>query len=122
MKLFLDESVPKIIKDHLTLLDLDLVNVDQLNLSGRDDETVLKHALKLKRVFVTVDLRFVNKIVLLKKRNFGIILLRYTGKVPNELIKMTEEFFKRHLKRDLKNTLVVIDKEKFRIRKLEIET
>ena len=89
----------------------------EFGLSGSDDETVFEKAQRQGRIFVTVDLRFVTRLVLSKSNYYGVILLRYKGKIPQELLEVLSKFIKSYEKKDLKNTLVVIDREKFRIRR-----
>jgi len=118
VKLFLDESVPKIIKEILLNVEVPVVDVFELGLSGSDDEVVLAEAQKRRRTFVTVDLKFVTRIFLSKGKHYGVILLRYKGKVPEELLRVLTEFLKKYQEKELKNTLIVIDREKFRIRRI----
>lgn len=118
MKLFLDESVPKIVREVLFDTQASVVDVSELGLSGVEDETVFGEAQKRGMVFVTVDLRFVTRIFLSKKEHCGVILLRYKGKVPEELLNVLKTFIRRYKRKTLENTLVVLDKEKFRVRKL----
>lgn len=61
MKLFLDESVPKLIKDSLFKARVAIVDVLGLGLSGYDDEAVFEEAQRQERTFVTVNLKFVTK-------------------------------------------------------------
>lgn len=118
VKLFLDESVPKIVKEAFLRPGVSLVDVSELGLSGADDETVFNISQKQGRIFVTVDLKFVTRIFLSKNRHCGVILLKYKGRISKELLAVLTEFVRKYYKKDLKNTLIVIDREKFRVRKI----
>lgn len=118
MKLFLDESVPSIIKELFIHSRVSTVDVVQLGLSGSSDEVVFERAQKQGKAFVTVDMRFVNRIFLSKEFHCGVVLLRYKGKVSKEILVVLKEFIARYKKKKLENTLVVVDREKFRVRKV----
>lgn len=118
VKLFLDESVPLVIKKFLVQEKVDLVDVYKLGLSGSDDGIVFAQAQKEGRVFVTVDLKFVTKIFLSRENHSGVILLRYKGQLAAELLKVFKELLKKYSKKSLKNVIIVLDKEKFRIRRM----
>lgn len=121
MKLLSDECVPKLVNDFLRSLQIDLKTAQEQDLIQTPDSVVISEALKLKRIILTNDLDFTKLANIPKTTRYGLILIRYKGRITEDLLKVLKAFVKKYKNKNLENTIVVIDSRKFRIRKIPIK-
>ena len=60
MRLFIDECVWRVTRDYIKQLGHDIVGVEQRDLSGADNKTVIAQAAAENRVFLARDKHFCN--------------------------------------------------------------
>ncbi|RMG72661.1 MAG: hypothetical protein D6710_04425 [Nitrospirae bacterium] len=80
-----------------------------------EDEELLSLSNREKRIILTNDKDFGELIFYQQKATSGIILIRIKGQVVHEKLKMLKELLKNH-KEDIKGNLILISKNKIRIR------
>ena len=115
MKLFLDENVPKIIIDHFRSLHIDLKTVYELQLTQTPDQEIVKKSNTLRRTLVTRDLGLIRITSYKDATRFGLILIRYSGNVPQRLLNVLSEFVRRWKNKTLKDTLVIVSQDKYEV-------
>lgn len=115
MRLLFDENVPKIVVDHFRNLKIDLKTVVELSLSQAPDQEIVKKANKLRRTIVTCDLGLIKITSYSDATKFGLIQIRYQNRVTAQLLAVVSSFVKDFTKKSLKDTLVVIDEEKYNV-------
>lgn len=115
MRLLFDENVPKIVVDHFRSLKIDLKTVFELSLTQTPDQEIVGRANKLRRTLVTCDLGLIKITSYPDATKFGFILIRYRNRVTSELLVVISSFVKDFAKKSLKDTLVIIDEEKYNI-------
>lgn len=118
MKLISDENVPDIVNNYFKNNKIDVVTPKDLGLISAPDEYYIIQAQKLQRTILTGDLGFTKLTNILETSKYGLILLRYKGKIPEFLFKVIDLFITEHKAKSLKGKIVVIDQHKFRIREI----
>lgn len=116
-----DECVPELVNRFLETNLIKVLRVSDLKLSSEPDEIIFKEAQLLKLPLLTIDIKFISQIYQQKSTTNGLILLRYKGKINENLLAIIRLFLDNHDLSKLKNTLVVIDDKKFRINKRNLK-
>ena len=112
-----DECVPEVVNKFLEKNNLKVYRVADLELTSQPDEIVFEKASQLKLPIITLDIRFVGQIYREKSYLNGLILLRYKGKVTNNLLLSIKKFLEEIALDQIQNSIVVIDEVKYRISK-----
>lgn len=115
MKLFFDENVPKIIIDHFRSLHIDLKTVYELQLTQTPDQEIVKKSNTLRRTLVTRDLGLIRITSYKDATGFGLILIRYSGNVPQSLLNVLSGFVSHWRNKTLKDTLVIVSQDKYEV-------
>ena len=119
MRLFADESTPHNLVQHLRNSGIEVITVKEKGLSGAEDEKVLKFAVDNKLTLLTADLDFGNILLYPPATHLGVIVVRYYPKVTPQLLKVISLFIENYKGQNLEKTLVIIDKNKYRVRRFE---
>lgn len=112
-----DECVPEVINKFLENNNITVYRPAELQLTSQPDEIVFEKANQLKLPIITLDIRFVGQIYREKSYLNGLILLRYKGKVTNNLLLSIKKFLSEITLNQIQNRIVVIDEAKYRISK-----
>ncbi|OGE08909.1 hypothetical protein A3A60_00970 [Candidatus Curtissbacteria bacterium RIFCSPLOWO2_01_FULL_42_26] len=112
-----DECVPEIVNKFLENNNITVYRPAGLELTSQPDEIVFEKANQLKLPIITLDIRFVGQIYREKSYINGLILLRYKGKVTNNLLLSIKKFLEETALDQIQNCIVVIDEVKYRISK-----
>lgn len=114
-KLVSDECIPELINRFIEKHSINVISVADLNLISQPDEVIFKKAKSLKSPIITLDVKFVGQIYEKLPSQYGCILLRYKGqRVSETLLKSIEQFITNEDLTKLKDTVVVIDEQKYR--------
>jgi len=117
MKFPIDADLPKSLKKTFEKHGLSAIDVRDVLGPAKDDE-VFDYANKNKLVLVTRDLGFGEMYTV--KGGYGLILVRLPYHFTAEKInKVFNTFLKDVKAEELKNAIVVIERERYRIRKLK---
>lgn len=113
MRLLFDENVPKLIVDHFRSLRISLKTIYELNLTHYPDAEVVKKSNSLRRTLVTRDLGLIKITSYPDATKFGLILIRHNGPVTYSLFQTITDFVKYVGNKSIKDTLTVINENKY---------
>ena len=116
LQLLADECVYKATIDFLLNLGYDVVTVQELGLASADDDTIIDKAVDLDRVLLTRDMDFSNILLYPPARYLGIVVLKMSPATTHAVHSVLKQALKQT--HDLKGALVVVDKNKFRVRRM----
>ena len=117
MQLFADESTPYNLIQHFINSGIEVITVKEKGFSGAEDEKVLKFAVDNKLILLTADLDFGNILLYPPAKHLGVIVIRYSPKVTIQLLKVIDDFVGSYKNEELEKSLVIIDKNKYRVRR-----
>ena len=112
-----DECVYKATTDFLLGLGYSVVTAQELGLSGADDDAVIDKAVALGCTLLTRDMDFGNILIYPPARYLGIVVLKMSPATMHAVHKVLEQALAQT--HDLTGALLVVDRNKFRIRRLE---
>lgn len=98
-------------------LGFSVVTAKEVKLNGKADFEILKWAIKKQRILVTEDVDFGNILLYPLKLHHGIILLRFRHRLEGEIHTILSNLLKKLKPKDFKQTLVIVDADKYRLRK-----
>ncbi len=117
MKLFIDECVYRIALDALRSWGHDTMTVQEAGLSGETDERIFTFAINEGRVLVTSDSDFSNIRYYRPSDHAGIIFLKVRSNIIPQVHKILQTVLKELTQGDFSQTLVIVDRNKYRIRR-----
>lgn len=117
VKFLADECVGLPTINLLRNLGFPVVTAKELNLGSKDDIEILKYAIKKKIILITEDLDFGNIILYPPKLHHGIILLRFRHRLEDNIHSVLSSLLKELKPKDFKKALIIVDSDKYRIRK-----
>lgn len=112
-----DECVPEIVNKFLESCRVKLLRVADLELTAKPDEIIFKKANQLKLPVITLDIRFAGQVYRQQSYSNGLILLRYKGRITDNLLLSIKKFLNEIKLGQIQNCIVVIDEAKYRISK-----
>jgi predicted nuclease of predicted toxin-antitoxin system len=116
LQLLADECVYKATVDFLLTLGYDVVTVQELGLAGANDDAIIGRAVALGRVLLTRDMDFSNVLLYPPAQYLGIMVLKMTPATTYAVHQVLKQALAQT--RDLADALLVVDRNKFRIRRL----
>ena len=116
MKLFTDECVYQITVEALRSWGHNVVTTQEQNLAGEVDDVQLQEAIKQGRILITNDLDFSNIRRYPLANHCGIIVLKIRPRILNEVHAVLRTLLDRSSQEGLHQSLVIIDRNKYRIR------
>jgi predicted nuclease of predicted toxin-antitoxin system len=117
LHLLADECVYKATTDFLLSLGYDVITVQELGLCGADDDTVIDKAVTLGRALLTQDMDFSNILLYPPAYHLGIVVLKTSPTTIRAVHRVLQQALA--LTQDLTGALLVVDRNKFRIRRRE---
>jgi len=117
-KFLTDENIPSAIIDFLQGKDFDVKDVRGIGKSGASDEEVMELARNEERVLISFDKHFADIINYPLHSHFGIIRIRIHPPLIQSVIDSFERFLKQFDIGSIKGTLVILEKNGFRIRRV----
>jgi predicted nuclease of predicted toxin-antitoxin system len=115
LRLLADECVYKTTTDFLLDLGYDVITVQSLGLDSIDDDVVIEQAVVLNRVFLTRDADFSDILLYPPAQYLGIVVLKIKPATTSAVHQVLQRALAQV--RDLKGALLVVDRNKFRIRR-----
>jgi predicted nuclease of predicted toxin-antitoxin system len=115
LRLLADECVYKTTTDFLLDLGYDVITVQSIGLSSADDDGVIEQAVALNRTLLTRDTDFSNILLYPPAQYLGIVVLKMKPATTNAVHQVLQRALAQV--HDLKGALVVVDRNKFRIRR-----
>ena len=117
MKFLTDESIFSATVSVLRQYGHDVKDIRELGFSGIDNGEVIEVAKKESRILFTVDKHFGNILKFPVGSNPGVVLLRIKPLTIEKVHPILEDFLKIVKEKEIRNSLVVIDNIKIRIRR-----
>jgi predicted nuclease of predicted toxin-antitoxin system len=96
-------------------LGYDVITVQSIGLSGADDDAVIGQAVALGRVLLTRDIDFSSILLYPPAQYLGIVVLKMTPATTNAVHQVLQRALAQV--HDPKGTLLIVDRNKFRIRR-----
>jgi predicted nuclease of predicted toxin-antitoxin system len=118
MRLLVDQDIYKITIDLLREWGHNLLTAKDLRLQRVQDEDLLKRAQAENRLLLTRDKGFGGFVFLNKELSTGVILLRMTPMVTEEVHRELHRLFEEHSEDELRNVFCVVEPHRHRIRRL----
>lgn len=112
-----DEDLPRAIDSALANAGFEVKDVRDFGLRGKNDEEVMRFAMKCKAVLFSGDWGFANILEYPPKKHHGIVILHFPNECSTKLI--TEETIKAISKmntREYRGNLIIVEPGKVRIR------
>jgi predicted nuclease of predicted toxin-antitoxin system len=116
LQLLADECVYRVTVDFLLTLGYDVVTTQELGLAGANDDAIIDRAVALGRALLTRDMDFSNILLYPPAQYLGIMVLKMTPATVDAVHKVLKQALTQTS--DLTGALLVVDKNKFRIRRL----
>ena len=98
-------------------LEYEVSTVWDINLRGATNGTLLKQAISKGRIFITEDQDFLNIILYPPHLHRGVIVLKTSPKVANEVRAILKQLLSELKPSEFGKTLVVVDHKSFRLRR-----
>ncbi len=95
----------------------DVKDIKEMCLYGESDENIISLAQRENRILVTLDQDFGNIIVYPPEKYPGIIVLKVHPSSISQTTYLLKKVITRVTEKEIKQALVVMDKNKFRIRR-----
>lgn len=110
--------MPRSSSEILRILKYNFIDAKQAGLSGKDDLSIIKFAIKTNRILITLDRDFSNILRYKPGTNPGVIILRpsYPG-TSTKLCKLLYRFLKNLKNLKVSRCLVIVSPTKIRIRR-----
>ena len=116
MRLKIDENIGLSVKDFLNDLGHDCHSVFDEGIEGGPDKTLAEICRTEHRHLLTLDLDFADIIEYPPNLYHGFIVLRLGSQFPNRIISRLEEVLSELNSLQLKGHLIIVDKDKIRMR------
>lgn len=118
MKLLLDQNLSPTTAEFLRDIGLEAYDIREKGLAGASDEHIYTHAVRGSLVLVTFDIAFSRRYI--SERDLpGLILLRVHPQTTEILHPVLADFFSRFAESQLSSCIAVIERHRYRIRKLK---
>ena len=120
MNFLLDQDVYSVTGKFLKNLGHNVITAREINYSQVSDLELLHKAQELKRILVTRD-RDYGSLVFVTGSGTGVIYLRISPSNIPDVHNQLEKVVKSYSEEDLKKSFVVVDSNKYRFRKLNLQ-
>jgi predicted nuclease of predicted toxin-antitoxin system len=118
MRLLVDQDIYKITIDNLREWGHDVLTAKELGLQQASDQDLLKRAQTEKLLLLTRDKGFGGLVFLNKQLSTGVILLRTTPWIAEEVHHEFHRLLEEHGEEELRNVFCVVEPHRHRIRHL----
>ena len=117
MKFLADECVYHITVKALRNWGHDVFTVQEAGLAGHENGDILEYAVGTGRILITNDMHFSNIIIYPPTQHLGIIVLKIRPRFLDSVHMVLSRFLDTIDQEDMKRTLVIVDRNKYRMRK-----
>ncbi|KKM08675.1 hypothetical protein SY88_22890 [Clostridiales bacterium PH28_bin88] len=117
MRFLADENIPASTVATLRSLGHDVSYVVESDLRGQNDNHLFKVAVKERRNFITKDLDFSNILVYRPTVDTGVLVIRIRDSRPGKINVILTNFLRNYTGK-LEGNLVILDENKFRVRRM----
>jgi predicted nuclease of predicted toxin-antitoxin system len=88
--LFLDENIPREVREWFIKKGFQLTSVARVDLKGALDQTLAEYASENKLTIVTLDNHFTHIYQMLKKSGLTVIIIKANPAIPRNIIQIIE--------------------------------
>jgi predicted nuclease of predicted toxin-antitoxin system len=113
--LFIDENIPRAVKEWLIERGYDLTSVAQVHLKGSKDQTIGDYAVNNGLTVLTLDNHFVGVYRSFKKNGITVIIIKAKPATPSNIIEILDSAQRKLNLKEITGKLVIISKRKVRI-------
>ncbi|MFH0786770.1 MAG: DUF5615 family PIN-like protein [Pseudomonadota bacterium] len=117
VKFLADENIPPAIINFIHEKGFDIKDVCKIGKSGASDEEIMEIARAEGRILISFDKHFADIIRYPLNSHYGIIRIRIHPPLLISLIEAFESFFRKFDLANFEGTLVVLERNGFRIRR-----
>ena len=121
MKFLIDMPLSPNLSEELRQEGHDSVHVIQLQMRTSSDLEIIQRALKERRIVVTADLDYPRLFASLQLRSPGLVLFRGGNFSEEESRLLFKEMLKKVDEETVKDSVIILEKTRIRVRKLPIE-
>lgn len=121
MKFLVDMPVTPRLVDWLAAAGHDAVHASAVGLASATDQLVITRALAERRIVVTADLDYPRLLALSGAEAPGIILFRGASYTDDEMLDLLRRALRVTEELDFEHSIVVVDRERIRRRRLPVE-
>lgn len=116
--LFLDQNIRYEVKERLQAEGVDVVHASDVGMERALDPDILHYATKQERALVTLDADFGDlNLFPLPSSHHGVVRLKITPSTPGVVLEKLLLFLDKHEPEDVRDALVVITRNRVRIRR-----
>lgn len=117
MKFLADECVYYVTVQMLRDSGHEVVTVQEAGLAGSTDDEVLAYAVAEGRVLITNDMHFSNTLRFPLAQHLGLVVLKIRPRIQEEVHAVLLRFLSTMSQDRMEKTLVIIDRNRYRIRR-----
>ena len=114
-KFLADENIPPAIIDFLKHKGFDVKSVHEANITAATDSMIIKLAHQQERALLNFDKHFSNILLYPPLTHYGIIRIRIHPPLLPDIKRALEHFFEKFDPASIKGTLVILERDGFRI-------
>lgn len=118
MKFLLDQNLSPQTTQFLRQLGITVIDVREVGLDGKSDQEIYDYALLNKLVIITFDHEF-GYTYLARKDLEALVILRLHPQTKERIHRLLEQFFAKIDEQKTRKSIVVIERHRVRIRKVE---
>lgn len=120
VRILVDEDMPKKSVEFLISLGFDVIYVPSARLKGMANGTLIKKAIKERRIFMTRDQDFLNEKIYPLGSHYGIVVFKLQRQNTKNLLTALERFLNKVNIREVKGCLATVEENKHTIKKTQI--
>lgn len=118
VKFLADENIPTFLVEFIRNKGFEIEDVYKIEKSGSSDEEIMETARPEKRILISFDKHFADIIKYPLYSHHGVIRVRIPPPLISNLIEAFEKFFKKFDLSTFEGTLVVLERNGFRVRRV----
>lgn len=120
VRILVDEDMPKKAVEFLISLGFDVLYVPSAKLKGMANGTLIKKAIKERRIFMTRDQDFLDEKTYPLGSHYGIVVFKLQRQNTQNLLTALERFLNKVNIREIKGCLAIVEENKHTIKKPKI--
>jgi len=117
MRMLADECVYRLTIELLREWGHEVETAQEASLTGQEDAIVLAHAVRAGQVLITNDMHFSNILTFPPSEHMGIIILKIRPQTQRRVHAVLAHFLAGASQETMKKTLVIVDRNKYRVRR-----
>jgi len=118
LKILIDADMPRAVKNVLSELNIDAVDVRDIGLGDASDKEIFEYAQRNKRILISRDLGFADISKYPLGSHYGIVVFRLPAFfIRKQILQVAQKFFKTVDHKKLKQALTIVEAGRYRIRK-----